>query len=140
MRMGIKQWLMGKPNPPPHPPPDPSPTPPAAPPAPQGPSAESLAVELVDRGRGTRTYDGGDSYYFVPTGEGVGPRQNWDPRAREIGEALYRMCDYRLELMHEAHARVVETLGPIAGRCLEANWDRIGEDQWAKGMGQIWRG
>jgi hypothetical protein len=63
MRMGLRQWLTGRPSP------------------------ESLAVELVERGRSTRTYDGGDSYYFRPKGD----------------------------------------------------WDRIGEDQWAKGMGQVWR-
>jgi hypothetical protein len=115
MRMGLRQWLTGRPSP------------------------ESLHVELVERGRSTRTYDGGDSYYFRPKGEGIGPMENWDPRTREIGEALYRMADNKLGLMQDAHARVVESLGPIAGRCLEANWDRTGEDQWAKGMGQVWR-
>jgi hypothetical protein len=101
-------------------------------------SFESFVEELITIGKRTKTFNEGDTYYFRPKGEGIGLGKDWDARTREIGEELYKMGANKIQLMQNAHQRVVQVLGPIAGRCLEAHWHEIGLNQWKQGKGESW--
>lgn len=101
-------------------------------------SFESLVAELIAIGKNTKAFNEGDTYYFRPRGEGIGWGENWDARTREIGQELYTMGANKIQLMQKAHDSVVQALGSIAGRCLEAHWHEIGREQWQQGKGECW--
>ncbi len=96
---------------------------------------EILVSELISIGRQTRN---NDTFFYRPKGEGIGPFGNWDPRTREIGQELYRMGGNKIQLMLNAHRRVVEVLGYASGSCLESHWHEIGVDEWKQRKGEAW--
>jgi hypothetical protein len=100
----------------------------------------SLAAELIKIGSTPKIKggQGSEPFFWRPDGEGVGPNKAWDPRTREIGEQLYRLGEGSLDLMRQAHEKVVGALGPMAGHALSAHWDEIGEQEWQAGRGECW--
>ena len=98
-------------------------------------SAELIKIGSIPKIKGGQ---GSEPFFWRPESEGIGPNKAWDPRTRDIGEHLHRLGNGSLDLMHQAHEKVVVALGPMAGHALSAHWHEIGEQRWQAGDGECW--